>query len=341
MPSATPTQAPTPTPTLGPPPLVVASYPVERDRAVAPDRPLTIIFDQAMDPASVASSLTISPALPVSLTWPAPERLSVLPQEQWPAAGWIEVTLAAGAQAVAGGLLERPITWRLQTNGPGAHVPILMYHHLVELGVDATAGQRTWSVSPDAFASQMALLIAEGWATISPAQLVAYLEQGEPLPPRSIMITMDDGYKDVYDVAFSILRDTALRPVLFIVPEYMGYKAYLDWPQLRELCDAGFVVGAHGYDHSNLRQATDDEVLRQVADARALLEEQLGVTVDAFCYPYGSYDARTLKALREHDYRSGYTLNPTAYQVPSETLRLNRLAVTYDMTLDDFAALLR
>jgi hypothetical protein len=67
----------------------------------------------------------------------------------------------------------------------------------------------------------------------------------------------------------------------------------------------------------------------------------LSGTVDTFCYPYGSYDARTLKTLREQNYRSAFTLNPTSYQVPGDLFRLNRLAVTYEMTLDDFAELLR
>jgi hypothetical protein len=269
VPSATPTGTAVPTPTLGPPPHVVGSYPLDGDRAVAPDRPLLIVFDQAMDAQSVVASLTISPALPLSLSWPASDRLSALPQGGWPAEGWVEVALNASARAAAGGTLNAPVKWRLQTGGPGVYLPILMYHHLVSLTADATKGQRTWSVSPDAFADQMAYLIEQGWCTISPAQLVAYLSEGVPLPPRALMITMDDGYKEVYEVAYPVLRDTALRPVLLIAPEYMGHKAYLDWPQLRELAAAGFGGGAHGYDHSNLREANDQGVARQVIDARA------------------------------------------------------------------------
>ena len=64
-----------------------------------------------------------------------------------------------------------------------------------------TSLDRTWSVSPEAFSEQMTYLAREGWHSVSPAELYAYLQEGAPLPPKAIIISMDDGYREVYDVA--------------------------------------------------------------------------------------------------------------------------------------------
>ena len=154
------------------------------------------------------------------------------------------------------------------------------------------------------------------------------------------MITMDDGYKEVYNIAYPVLVKAGLRPVLFIVPQYVGYGAYLNWSQLEELVSEGFVIGSHGYDHSNLRKASDAELEHQMADSKARLVERLGVAVDAFCYPYGSYDDRVLALLSAHGYSIAVTLNPSVFQQPDEPYRLSRLRVSYETTLAEFVELL-
>lgn len=338
-PSVTPTPVPTATPTALPPLRMVASYPIDGDRALAPDRPLVIDFDRPINPEALADALTVSPAVEGLIEWPKPNRMVLRPSEPW-AGGEYALTLAAGALGNLGEPLEAPLTLRFSVGGRGVPVPILMYHAIEELDKGASALKRTWTVSPAAFAEQMAYLQAEGWTTVAPGELAAYLTAGEPLPPRPLLISLDDGYKEVYSVVYPMLKDTPLRPVLYIPPDHIGLRAYLDWTQLRELVAAGFWLGSHGYDHTDLRQANDADLSRQVGDSKRVLEEALGVTIDSFCYPYGGYDRRTLAALEAHGYTSAVTLNPTVYQVPGDPLRLSRLLVSYDMTLEEFTELL-
>lgn len=340
-PTLPPTETPTPTqtPTPLPPVRIVASYPIDGDKALAPDRPVVITFDRPMNPEAVANALTISPAVEGMVEWPAPDRMMIRPNTPW-SEGDYTVTLAAGPLGNQGEPLEAPLTLRFSGGGRGVPVPILMYHAIEELGEDASASKRTWTVSPAAFAEQMAYLQAEGWTTVSPDQLARYLTTGEPLPPRPVIISMDDGYKEIHSVVYPLLKDTPLRPILYVPPDHVGLRAYLDWDQLRELVDAGFMLGTHGYDHTPMREAPDADLPRQVQGSKAFFEEALGVTIDSFCYPYGSYDQRTLDALSAYGYTSAMTLNPIVYQVPGEPLLLSRLLVHYDMTLEEFTELL-
>lgn len=313
----------------------MASYPISGDLAVEPLRPLVIVFDQAMDQASIERALMISPTMAIRVEWPSPERLECYPTDGW-AAEQNTLLLSSEGASDLGTPLGVKTELSFGIGGRGAPIPVLMYHHLAELDADASESQRTWTVSPAAFEEQMRYLAASGYHTIVPTQLVAYLSAGEPLPTRPLVISMDDGYVDVYDVARPILAELALSGTLFIVPEYVGYGAYLSWEQLEELAAAGHAIGAHGYDHSNLRKASDAALLHQIKGARDLLAERLGVTVDAFCYPYGSYDERTLALLPEHGYTSGYTLNRSIYQTADDLLLINRILVDYETSIEAF-----
>jgi len=340
-PSPTATLAPSPTPSPKPsPPKVLRSYPIDGDQAVQKEWPLVLIFDRPMDAASVATHLQISPHTELHLRWLSPQRLECLPTQGWQENTWYSVQLLPGARDLRGIPLEESFSLHFRRGGPGVPLPILMYHHIAQLGKEASAGQRRWTVSPQAFSQQMDYLSSHGWQSISPEELVAYLTKGEPLPPRAILITIDDGYKEIYDLAYPIFQKTGLRPVLFIVPKYIGCGAYLSWEQLQELADQGFWIGAHGYDHSDLRRVSDKELEHQLGDSRRLLEEKLGIPVRSFCYPYGSYDARILAGLRTHGYVAAFTLNPSCYQQPGEPYRLSRLRVSYEMTLAEFTQLL-
>lgn len=341
----TPTVTPQPTATLQPQPVrVVRSYPFDGDQAVGESRALVLAFDRPVEAALAETRLVISPTTSGQISWPGPTRLVFTPDAPWSTQQWFEVTLEPGPLAADGGALEEGWGARFRHGGRGTPLPVLMYHHVKELGADATEGQLAWTVSPEALAAQIAHLVAEGWQTISPGELADYFEAGEPLPAKPLLITFDDGYKEVYEHAYPLFMSTTLRPTLFIITQDTdrGYPAMMDWGQLQELVAKGFHIGSHSSDHSDLRKKDSATLAYQIGDSQALLEERLGVRVDAFCYPYGSgaWEDAVLEMLRHDGYRSGYTLNPTYWQDPENPLQLGRLRVSYEMTVEDLAALL-
>jgi peptidoglycan/xylan/chitin deacetylase (PgdA/CDA1 family) len=335
-----PTMTIPPTNTPGPSPRVARSYPVDGDEDVGTNRPLIIEFDHPMDTRSVEANFRVSPTTASQVSWTNLRRLVCSPTHGWANGIEYDVALARGARDVHGAAMPDAFRLRFRRDGRGVPIPVLMYHHILRLDEEASKGQRTWTVSPEAFASQMVYLAEHDWQSITPTELAAYLKEGAPLPPRPIIISLDDGYKEVYTTALPVFMRTGLRPVLFIVPDYLGYGAYLNWSQLRKLVSVGFAVGSHGQDHSDLRGADDAELQRQVGDSRALLAEELDTSIDAFCYPFGSYDDRTLAALETHHYLTAFTLNPSFFQSAAEPYRLSRLRVTYDMSLEEFVELL-
>jgi peptidoglycan/xylan/chitin deacetylase (PgdA/CDA1 family) len=51
---------------------------------------------------------------------------------------------------------------------------------------------------------------------------LSHLRNNEPLPPRSCLVTFDDGWLDNYEVAFPILRKYSIPAVIFLPVDYIS-----------------------------------------------------------------------------------------------------------------------
>lgn len=320
----------TPTPL----PQVVASYPIAGDRGVDLHGPFTLSLSASVDPERVQAQFWFSPTVQGAVHWPAADRVQFLPQDLV-----TDTAYALRVSLQAPGLAATEVfSATFETGSGGAPLPILMYHRLRDLADDASQGQRDWSVSPANFRAQMDYLVAQGYHTIDMDALAAYLMRREPLPSRPVVISMDDGWLDVYDVAYPVLSERGLMACLFVLPDYVEYSAYLDWEQMQALREAGFYFGSHSLSHPNLRALEADELERQVVDSKAAIEENVGQPVTAFCYPMGAYNDQVLTALAEAGYQTACTLASGYAQYRDELLKLRRIWVYYDMSLERFAS---
>lgn len=106
----------------------------------------------------------------------------------------------------------------------GADVPILAYHRVLDLPADADSypfNPELVSASVAGFATQMRYL-KQHLTPITFAQLQAAISGIEPLPPRAVIVTFDDGFDDNYHFAFPILRELQIPATFFIATGYVG-----------------------------------------------------------------------------------------------------------------------
>jgi len=336
-PTPSPSPVPTQTPTPVPPPEVVASHPIAGDLAMPLTAPLVLVFDQPMDRAAVESALVISPTVEGRFSWPQPEHMVFTPTA-WADDTAYTITLGVGARSAAGQPLAASWEISFATGGVGAPIPILVYHALLELGDDASPTQLEWTTSPQNFAAQMDYLAQAGYATIDLDDMLAYLEQAEPLPPKPVAITFDDGHHTFRSEAWPLLKAHGFRVTLFVLADYTAYPAYLSWKQIVELAGEGVVIGSHGLDHSALTQKDVTGAIRQANDSKSLIEQHVNQPVTLFSYPYGAYNDTVIAILAQAGYRAACTINPSIYQHRNDPYRLNRIHPTYNDTIEDFAA---
>lgn len=96
--------------------------------------------------------------------------------------------------------------------GTTTSLPVLMYHYISRYS-------NSIAVSPELFADHCETLARSGWRGVGLAEAEAYFMHGEPLPPKSCLITFDDGYLDNYVHAWPILQKYGHKGVIFAVSQ--------------------------------------------------------------------------------------------------------------------------
>lgn len=112
-----------------------------------------------------------------------------------------------------------------------------------------------------------------------------------------VVLTFDDGFADVHDNAWPLLRDHGLPFTIYLTTAYVGGSMRwegstakeqgapgLSWEQLREMVDSGLcTIGNHTHSHVRPERLTAGELDR----CTELIEERLGVTPRHFAYTWG------------------------------------------------------
>jgi peptidoglycan/xylan/chitin deacetylase (PgdA/CDA1 family) len=191
-------------------------------------------------------------------------------------------------------------------------VPILCYHRF---------GSRPsqLAVTPAAFEAQMEHLARNGYHVIPLSSFVGFLERGEPVPRKSVVLTIDDGYRSTYEVAFPILRKYGFSATVFLYSDFVGAPDALTWPQMKEMEASGLVnIQPHSKTHANLATRvageTDakyrDRMRAEIDTPIRLIHERLAVPSLAFAFPYGDVNETVVDLLKRDGVRLGVTVTP-------------------------------
>ena len=174
-------------------------------------------------------------------------------------------------------------------------VPILMYH--VVGSPPAGAPLPDLYVSRADFALQVAWLHAHGYHAVSLLRVYDYWRHGYALPPRPIVLTFDDGYREDFTNVRPLLAARHWPGVLNLAVRNL-LDGKLRVPQIRALIRNGWEVDAHTINHLDLTTLGPADLRHEVAGSRAYIHRRFHVPVDFFCYPSGRYDSRVLAAVR-------------------------------------------
>ncbi len=223
-------------------------------------------------------------------------------------------------------------------------VPILCYHRFGNPASKMT-------VTPQTFAQQLEFLAKNDYRVIRLAELRGFLEARRPLPPRTVVITIDDGYESVYRHAFPLLKKYGFPATLFVYTDFIGAPDALSWPQLQELQRSGLVdVQSHSKTHRNLieRGANEDEArYRQAIDTEMRVPRELlgrridGALVQHIAWPYGDANGTVLDSAVRQGFELGATVMPGGNAFFAQPLMLRRTMIFGDLELEAFKSRLQ
>lgn len=213
-------------------------------------------------------------------------------------------------------------------------IPVLMYHQ-----IDLPKRDSSLSISPESFRRQIEWLERKSFRFFSLDEVVDRNNQ-TPLWGRSVALTFDDGFRNNYQNAFSLLIQKRKPAALFVVVDWVGRDGFLGWKEIRELADRGITIGSHSLSHRWLPDVLRDEELeREVVDSKKRIEDQIAGEVRHFSYPVGGIDERVAECVRKAGYRAAWVAGARpSYQSASPSLCLRRIKVgPRDVSLAHFS----
>jgi peptidoglycan/xylan/chitin deacetylase (PgdA/CDA1 family) len=144
-------------------------------------------------------------------------------------------------------------------------------------------------VHPKTFKRQMRLLKKGGYNILPLESLAGLIRDNKKLPPKALVITFDDGYKDFYTYAFPVLKKYKIPATMFIIVNEVGRPDRLSWEEIEEMQSSGLITfGSHCIGPEPLINIkSDEELKRQIFGSKKELEKRLGRSVNMFSYPEG------------------------------------------------------
>lgn len=216
-----------------------------------------------------------------------------------------------------------------------SRTPVLMYHAFGKPGETPNR----YILPRYRFAQQMAWLKLMRYHVISLEEYLRYRREGGLLPERSVVITVDDGYADNYSVAYPILHRYGFPATFFLVSGNVGDtncwdesgplrgRALMSWDEIREMLRGGMTFGAHTQTHPMLTAISPDGVRVEVADSRVEVEQELGLPIQSFSYPYGKYDVTSLSMVEEAGFLGACTAHSGMSSFAISDFEIRRIEV--------------
>jgi peptidoglycan/xylan/chitin deacetylase (PgdA/CDA1 family) len=206
-------------------------------------------------------------------------------------------------------------------------VPILVYHRFAE------TCESPLCIPRSVFDQQMKYLKENGYRSISLGELLNFVRYRQAVPKRSVVITMDDGYKSAYDIAYPILKGYGFTATLFIYTDFVeGGSAAISWDQLREMKSEGFEVGSHTLSHCDLTKKGEGEgdqaymarIKEELFVSKQILDKELGQDTVYLAFPYGTYNQRVLRICDQIGYKMGFSVKRGGNPFFADPLALKR-----------------
>jgi len=190
-------------------------------------------------------------------------------------------------------------------------IPILLYHSISnDLNSD--------SLNLLDFEDQISFLHKNKFTSVN-------FNEVNSIATKQIVITFDDGYKDIVTNVLPILKKYEFKATCFVVSNFLG--KYNDWDlknsnykkkelmnknDVFEWINNGMTIGSHSHNHKDLTNLKDDELKNEIYHSKEYLEDLFSLPIRDFCYPFGKINYLAYKYVKKN-YDNGYTTNRSRF----------------------------
>jgi peptidoglycan/xylan/chitin deacetylase (PgdA/CDA1 family) len=220
----------------------------------------------------------------------------------------------------------------------GVRVAVLGYHDF-----STTLKETEMRINTQKFRAQMQYLKDQGLSVISMADFTAWKQGKKAIPPRSVVITIDDGWSSVYTDAYPILKEFRYPFTIFLYTKYIDVKGRsMSLAMIKEMQKNGATIGNHSMSHPYPATVKSQQqkgpksfaayLEREMGESKTFLEKAFGQKVNTYCYPGGFHTEEMFVIGQQHQYDHMFTVLPGKIKRDTDDRALPRYVVlgTYD-----------
>ena len=215
----------------------------------------------------------------------------------------------------------------------GTRVSVLGYHEF-----SSTLAPSQMRIRTATFRKQMEALRNLRLPVISLEDFLAWKKGTRFIPPRSIVITIDDGWKSVYTDAFPILKEFKFPFTIYLYKNYVdGGGRALTTSMIREMQQHGCSIGSHSVSHPfpgtikhHARKGEEAYLKflrREFGESKRFLETKFSQKITTYAYPGGYYTEDMYPVAAEHGYDHLFTVLPGKIRQNHDDRRLPRYII--------------
>ena len=212
--------------------------------------------------------------------------------------------------------------WRVNVNFDKPR--ILMYHMISPHLPKNKSKFNRLRITPETFEKQLHWLHTHHWQTMTMAEIA----ECQTIPPKTVVLTFDDGYANNYIHAFPLLKRYNMKATIYIITERfhqnwatdkdtklssdeLNSEAMLTHEMIHEMIDSGLIeIGSHTKHHVNLPTLSSEQQEEEIAQSKVIIEQQYGIICKSFAYPFGFFNTTSVSLVQKYGYTSAVTTVP-------------------------------
>ncbi|WP_257281694.1 MULTISPECIES: polysaccharide deacetylase family protein [unclassified Endozoicomonas] len=182
----------------------------------------------------------------------------------------------------------------------------LQYHHVSDKTPAVT------SITPEMFRQHLDYLDKNDFNVAPIETIIKAIQSGRSVPDKTVVITFDDAYKNIYENAFPMLRDKGWPFTIFVStqPVDRGFGNFLTWKQIQEMSRSGATIANHTTSHPHMPeklpgesdQAWLERSGKEITDTEQRIRNETGQDVKMLAWPFGETAPELRKMIKEMGY---------------------------------------
>ena len=209
-----------------------------------------------------------------------------------------------------------------------ADATVFVYHRFNDTKHAST------SVSNEKLRADFQYLKDNGYRVVPLNEVVKLLKSGQPVPDKTVALTIDDNYHSFYTNGLPIFKEFGYPFTLYVYVKATEsrYGAYMDWDAIKDASRFG-EIGLHSYAHPHLPYESDRSISEDTAKSYRIFTERMGYAPKSYAYPYGEFDQRVQTLIKAQGFDFICNQNAGAVSDFSDPYSIERIAVTDDTSI--------